>query len=194
MINPKVTEKLMDYIEKIYPGGILGFQQEGGDLTYLPESIILSLPEKNNKLRVEIKNAFKDIPFFFFSDPFEMEPQVFAEIRNDLIKLLMGDEVGTYAQAVSISLRSCYVLVQSMSNLPQPLIKSIRQMLEDFGVQRSIFVQPDKMPELWEVVEEKEEKPVNKGETVISSDQITDLRINLNKEQDVMDFLKSLEG
>lgn len=189
----------MDYIHKVYPGGIEGFTRGGGDLTYLPESIILSIPEENDKLKENIKQMFHDTTIYFLSDPFEMDPNIFSDIRNELIKLLMADEVGIYAQGVSITLRSCYVLIQSMANLPQSLVKVIRNMIEEFGVPRAIFVQPNRLPEFWESIELEDkpvlmDKPSHKGETVISSEQIINLKIDLNKEQDVMDFLKSLEG
>jgi hypothetical protein len=204
MIPPKEAEKLMDYIDKIYPGGVSKFTQNGGDLTYLPECILLSFPERNERLKQEIGDKFKDIPFFFFSDPFDTEPAAFAEIRNELIKILMEDEVGLYAQGVSITLRSCFLLIQSMANLPQLLVTKIRGMITDFEVPRVIFVQPHRVPEVWETLDTNEGKPEEKSKPAkdldagtgvgISKDGLTNLKIELNKEQDVMDFLKSLEG
>lgn len=199
MIPPKVAEKLMDYIDKSYSGGIDKFIKGGGDITYLPESIIVSFPKEDLKLQRNIGTQFYGTPFLFFSNPFDTDANAFSEIRNELIKILMEDETGMFAQAVSISLRSCYILIQSMANLPKALVKKIRAMTDEFEVPRVLFFQPGESIEVWETIETKEvepvkERPTHKGETVISSEQITNLKIDLNKEQDVMDFLKSLEG
>jgi hypothetical protein len=195
MIHPKVTEKLLDYINKSYSGGVTRFCEEGGDMLYLPESIILCFPKDNPKMRMDIQKTFPDVPFLFLSEPFDITVQTMNDIRNRLIEVLMEDEVGAYSQVVSISVRPCFILVQTIANIPDVLVHKIRKMFESFNIPRVLFLQPQEEVEVWEMVIPQKNKPViNKGEGVISPDQITDLKIGLHKEQDVMDFLKSLES
>lgn len=201
-IPPKVTEKLMDYIEKVYPGGMETFVQKGGDLFYLPESIIISFPEENLKLKRDIGTQFYGTPFLFFTNPFNTDQGIFADIQNELIRLFMEDEAGAqYSQSISISVRSCYILIQAMVKLPKQMVQKLRKMVDEFEVPRVLFFQPGESIEIWQTVETKPEdksvsieKKPHSGGTVISTEQITDLRIDLNQEEDVNDFLKRLEG
>lgn len=198
MISPKVAEKLLGYLNNVYPGGIQSFTEKGGDVTLLQESIIVSFPEENLVLRRNIGTQFYGTPFLFFSKPFNTDQQLFADIQNELIDLLMEDGVGTYAHGVSIALRSCYILIQSMHTLPKTMVAKINKMIKKYEVPRTLFFQPNESIEVWEkeIEPEPEAKPAqtHKGEVVISTEQITNLKIDLSKEQDVMDFLKSLES
>lgn len=194
-IHPGVSREITEYINDVY--GAYRFIGEGGDIQYTPEAIIISSPALSDKLKKDIVGQFPNVPILFFSGRQDVGSNDMTNLHAALVDYLIKAYHPEQPVMVSIRFCPCFLLLEPTDPIPDNIVEGMRKIIDKTSIGRVLFISPEAEVLVWDKSVKSEKKTVpakDERKTVIAADDVTNLKIALGKDMDVMDFLKEIEG
>lgn len=194
MIEPNDVNRIMEFITEEFPGSTFAFIGGGGELIGTAETILIARPELEESFKKKLVKKFPRIPFQFFVGPMgiitiEMASKIHREVTGYLNRKFHPNQPPLF----DLQFKPCFLLLQSSEPLDEHTVLGIRAVLDKYEVSRTLYIDPEIGVSVWEKGV-KQETIKEEHAKVIGADDVTNLKISLNKNQDVLDFLKELEG